>query len=280
MKKILNTNFYSKFFIALLGFFIVLSCNEFLDVDTDYDSPTVAPNAEILSNIQVSLASQNEWNNYSADILSTYTHQTTSRQDQDQYGVKAGDIPMNNEWNLVYLVLTDIETLINQGKADGDLIYVGVAQLLKAHMISVAVDMWGDIPYSEATQLESNIVSPVFDDQEEIYGKLLALIDLGKTNVSSGQGNAPGVNDLFYGGDATKWVKMANTVKFKLLNQLRSTSLFSQGALDALVSENNFFSSSADDFQWLHTSTTAPVDERNQLYLGAYGGSQFSYRKC
>ncbi len=277
MKKILNTNFYSKFFIALIGSFIVLSCDEYLDVDTDYDSPTVAPSAEILPNIQVGFSSQSEWNFFSANILSTFTHQSTFREDQDQYGTKADNTSLNNEWNSVYLILTDMETLIAQATPDGDLVYVGIIQLLKAQMMSVAVDLWGDIPYSEATQLENNIVSPVFDDQEEIYVKLLALLDTGKANVSSGQGRVPSNNDLIYGGDVSKWLKMANTIKLKLLNQLRSTSLFSQGALDALVGENNFFASSADDFQWTHTITQAPVDERNQMFLDSYGGTQFSY---
>jgi hypothetical protein len=61
------------------------------------------------------------------------------------------------------------------------------------------------------------------------------------------------------------------------MNQLRSTSLYSQGTVDALISENKFFTSSADDFQWTHSSTQAPVDERNQMFLDSYGGTQFSY---
>ena len=64
MKKILNTIFYSKFFIALIGSFIVLSCNEFLDVDTDTDSPTVAPIAELLPGVQLGVANQSDFGNY------------------------------------------------------------------------------------------------------------------------------------------------------------------------------------------------------------------------
>ncbi|WP_298369809.1 SusD/RagB family nutrient-binding outer membrane lipoprotein [uncultured Lutibacter sp.] len=277
MKKILNTFYKSKIFIAVISSFVALSCNEFLDVDTDTDSPTVAATTELLTNIQLGLSSTNDFDLYSGNILITYTHQFTFREEQDQYGAKADNINMNNEWDNTYLTLTDMETLFAQAEIDGDLVHAGVTKIMKAYLMSVTVDLWGDVPYSEATQLEFGIVSPKFDDQEEIYASILALIDAGKANVLSGQGTPLGSEDLFYAGDTEKWVRFANTLKFKLYNQLRSTALFNQSDLDALVSENNFFKSSADDFQFTHSPTQSPLDERNSLFLDCYGGTQVSY---
>ena len=98
MKKILNTFYKSKIFIAVISSFVALSCNEFLDVDTDTDSPTVAATTELLTNIQLGLSSTNDFDLYSGNILITYTHQFTFREEQDQYGAKADNINMNNEW--------------------------------------------------------------------------------------------------------------------------------------------------------------------------------------
>jgi len=256
---------------------ISISCENYLDVNTDKDNPTSAPLNQLLTNVELGVATTTDFNNLMGDILATYVHQHVSREDDDQYGLPPNSITLQNEWNNTYLVLTDIESLIKQGEESGDMVYVGVAQMLKAYIISVTVDLWGDVPYIEATQLESGIVSPVFDNQQSIYQDVLNMIDLAKSNIQSNAGLKPGADDLFYGGNESKWIKFANTFKFKLYNQIRSSSLFNQTDFNALVSENNFFTSSADDFQFNHTAVESPRDERNSLFLGSYGGTQFSY---
>jgi len=275
MKNIIKNTFRkTKFFIALFFSLLVLSCSDYLDVDTDTDNPTVAPLNQLLTGIEINIGSVADFQFFSADILQVYTHQFTAREEQDQYGAKADNILMNNDWNNVYLGLTDIETLISQATESGDLIYIGTAEILKAYLMSVAVDLWGDVPFSEATLLETGTVSAAFDDQQVIYQAVLDLIDSGKVNVQSGVGIAPTTDDLFYGGATAQWVKFANTLKLKLYNQIRLSSLFNQADFDALVAEDNFMTSNADDFQFNHTAAQAPSDERNRLFLDAYGGAQ------
>jgi len=278
MKNILKNTFRgSRFFIALTCSAMLLGCDNYLDVDTDTDAPVVAPSNQLLPNVELGVKNTNDFSIYTGDILIAYTHQISFREEQDQYGTKADNYAVNNEWDNTYLTLTDIETLISKATEDGDLQYVGVAQLLKAYEMSVAVDLWGDVPFTEATQLENGIVSPVFDDQEAIYNAVFDLLDQGIANINSGEGIKPASDDLFYSGDMAKWIKFANTFKLKLYNQVRSTAVFNQADFDALVSEDNFFTSSADDFQWKHTANQAPLDERNSLFVATYGGTQFSY---
>lgn len=275
--KFKNTFQKSTFFVALTLSFFLVGCTDYLNVDTDKDSPVVAPINQLLPNVQLGVRNFNDFQFYSSEVLSVYTHQFTTREDSDQYGARPADFAFNNDWDNVYLTLTDIESLITTASESGDQMYVGVAQILKAYLMSSAVDLWGDIPYSEATQLEGGIVSAKFDDQQEIYQGVLDLIDTGKSNIISNQGIKPGSEDLFYKGDMTKWVRFANTLKLKLYNQIKTTSLFNQSDLNSLISENNFFKSSADDFQFNHTANQSPTDERNRLFLAAYGSTQFGH---
>ena len=262
--------------ILVVSFF---GCDNYLDVDTDTDNPTVAPINQLLPNIEITVALIADWNNFAGEVLGTQTHQGVSRSEQDQYGTKADNIPMNNDWNNVYLSLTDLETLISQADVEGATVYKGIGQLLKAYMMSVAVDLWGDVPFSEATLLVGGIVSPVFDNSESVYQAVFNLIDDAKINLGNPGGLLPGTDDFYYAGSPTKWIKFANTFKLKLYNQIRSSSssLFNQSELDALIAENNFFSSNADDFQFTHTATVSPQDERNQLFQAAYGGAQVDH---
>ncbi|MCK5678194.1 MAG: SusD/RagB family nutrient-binding outer membrane lipoprotein [Flavobacteriaceae bacterium] len=275
MKNIKYIKYFKHVLIMLVVAFSFTACDEYLDVDTDTDSPTTAPLNQLLTNIEVAVGASMDFQFYSGDMTQVYTHQLTAREEQDQYGTKADNVLLANDWSNTYLSLTDIETLISQATESGDLVYVGIAQVLKAYMMSLAVDLWGDVPFSEATLLEEGIVSPVFDNQEAIYQIILTLIDSGKTNINSGEGLlTPTTDDLFYGGSITKWTKFSNTLKLKLFNQIRLSTIFNSADFNALVSENNFFTGISDDFQFVHTANQAPSDERNRLFLNSYGGAQ------
>jgi hypothetical protein len=278
MKNIKYINSIKVFTSIAFVLLLFSSCTDYLDVNTDTDNPTVAPLNQLLTNIQLGVSTTTDFNNLSGDFVSVYTHQFSARGQADQYGVTAASIILQNEWNNTYLTITDIESLISQATESGDLVYVGIGELLKAYIMSVAVDLWGDVPYTEATLLEGGIVSPVFDDQEAIYLSVFDLIESSKINLNNTSGlNVPSTDDLFYGGDTSKWIKFANTFKLKLYNQIRQSSLFDQAGFNTLIAENNFFTSSADDFQFNHTGVQSPRDERNSLFLGAYGGTQVSY---
>ncbi|HSD06440.1 SusD/RagB family nutrient-binding outer membrane lipoprotein [Flavobacterium sp.] len=274
-KKIKNNK---NIFVLLLTTTFFISCtSDYTDVDTDTDGTTVAPLDLLLTNTQVSLKNINDFNNYTGTLLSVYTHQTTAREEQDQYGVRADNANLQNDWDALYLNLTDIETLIKQGTESGDLVYVGIAQMEKAYLLSVAVDLWGDVPYTEAIKLKDGVISPKFDNQKDIYTAIFALIKTAKTNIASNAGaKKPAKDDLFYGGDTSKWIKFANSFQLKLYNQVRLTDIFDQAGFNALVAENNFFTSLADDFQFVHTKNQTPNDERNSYFLESYNSTQFS----
>lgn len=262
--------------VLLLATTLFISCSDYLDVDKDTDSPTKAPLALLLTNIQVTVGQVNDFGPYSGEVLSVYTHQTTAREEQDQYGAKVNNGAVNNDWNNIYLGLTNIETLISQSTETGNLVYTGIAQIQKAYLMSIAVDLWGDVPFSEASQLTTGIISPKFDDQKEIYKAVLGLIETAKTNLKSNEGLLkPSKDDLFYGGNASKWIKFANTFKLKLYNQTRLTADFDQAGFSALLAENNFFASNEDDFQFDSTKNISPGDENNRYFISAYKSTQF-----
>lgn len=268
-----------KIILMLLAVSLLsVSCSEYLDVDADTDNPKTAPLSFLLSGTQVELARVGDFNNYGGSQLATYTHSMTSREEDDQYGIKVDNIQMRNDWDEIYLNLNNINSLIAQGTSSGNMVYVGIAQLEKAYLMSVAVDLWGDVPYTEATNLVGGVATPVFDDQKAIYTSIFALIDQAKTNIKSNLGALkPGSDDLFYAGSTAKWIKFANTFKLKLYNQTNLlTTGFDQVGFSALIAENNFFTSNGDDFQFNHNVAISPSNERNRLFSESYESTQFA----
>ena len=256
---------------------LTFNCSDYVDVDSDTDNPKLAPLNYLLTDTQVKLARVGDFNSNGGSQFATYTHSMTSREEDDQYGIKVDNIPMRNDWDDIYLNLNNINSLILQGTSSGNMVYVGIAQLEKAYLMSVAVDIWGDVPYTAATNLTGGVATPAFDDQKAIYKSIFLLIDNAKINIASNSGTLkPKTDDLFYGGSTSKWVKFANTLKLKLYNQTNLvTTGFDQAGFTALIAENNFFTSNADDFQFNHYNAISPSNERNRLYRESYESTQF-----
>ncbi|MGE5942996.1 MAG: SusD/RagB family nutrient-binding outer membrane lipoprotein, partial [Flavobacteriales bacterium] len=246
------------------------------DVNTDPNNPTSAPLDQLLTNVEINFKDITDYQNFLGDILSAYSHQFVFREEQDQYGTKPDNSLVVNAWNNAYSVITECDIIIEQGTEEEEMIIVGMAQVLKGYTATILVNVWGDAPFSEAGQLANGIVSPVFDEQTTIYQSGLDLIDQGLVNINSATGKNPGTQDLFYKGDIPKWNKFVNTLKLKLYNEIRLSSLFDASKLNALVASNNFMTGLSDDFQFTYSETQSPAEERNPLYLDSYLTGQTS----
>lgn len=277
MKNILKSKI--KHSVLLFSFFSLLltNCESYLDVNDDPNNPTTAPLSQLLTDVELNFNEITNFRVYMAEELSAYVHQFVFREEQDQYGTKQDNLDIKNSWDVAYTVFTETDLIISNGTADEDMIIVGMAQVLKGYTATIMVDVWGDVPFSEAAGLANGIVSPKFDDQEEIYQNALDLIDAGLVNITSGIGSNPGSQDLFYGGDIDKWTKFVNTLKLKLYNEIRNSTLFDASKLNALIAEDNFLSSVDDDFQFPYSTTQSPAEERNPLYRASYLSGQTAH---
>jgi hypothetical protein len=100
--------------------------------------------------------------------------------------------------------------------------YEGIARIMKAHNFQILVDVYGNVPYSQALKGSGN-PTPAYDDGLTIYKSLLREIDAGidliknavVTTTNANKNIA--TNDIMFGGDKTKWAKFGNTLKLRLL---------------------------------------------------------------
>jgi starch-binding outer membrane protein, SusD/RagB family len=125
-----------------------------------------------------------------------------------QYGEDAYNGPFGGIYTGGGLI--DIRTIESKADAAKDQVYGGIARVLEAMTVGIGTDVWGDIPYSQAV---SDTVSPALDPQEQVYAGIQAKLDTAVTMLTSKTGAGPGSADLFYGGDATKWLRLAHTLK-------------------------------------------------------------------
>jgi hypothetical protein len=196
----------------------------------------------------------------------------------------------NGTWNFLYSSpLKDLEELIkiagrDEAPADGnpDLPHhLGIAQTLKAYYYSLMVDLWADIPYSQAFQGDAAqpITAPAYDNDEDIYADLLLLTDAAVVNFAS-TSPVPVKGDIIYGTPngttIVNWRKAAKSVKLRLLINTRRVQN-NQAAIQALITENDLVDTGSDfTFQF---GKFGNPDFSHPWYSGAYSAGQngFSY---
>lgn len=250
-------------------------CN--LDINKDPYAVTDLDFGQLLTATEWEVGMNFAEGNYLNANFSAYVHHTVSRE-IDNYSLVASYSTLGNTWEQAYKYsIKNCDALIENADKSGDAICAGIGRVLRTHVYLNLVDLWGDVPYSEANV--AGIDKPKPDASADIYNALLESLNAAIANFKdekAANDNAPGDNDLFYKGDVAKWIKAANTLKLKLLVQSRlakSQVKDWKSQLDALLSENNFLAN-GEDLQFPHSTAMTPSDERNSGYVDEYQGGQ------
>lgn len=240
----------------------LFSCSEdLLDINNDPNTSTQLALPNTLAFAQVSLVSNLlDVPNTNAGSFSRMWYTTAIRNYEQNQGT------YSESWvNMYSRPLANLQAILD-GSTEQELGYRGIARLLKAYTFSIMVDLYGDVPYFEA--LNPEITFPSIDEGQAIYADLLLQIDQGIQELSAASGSVPG--DMIYGGDRSKWIKMANTLKLKLYAQTRKeNSINSVQGFNQLLNAD-LISSASDDFQLKYGSQQTPNQNRHPLHVNHY----------
>lgn len=222
-KNIRNISF------AIASFFMISSCSDYLDVNTDPNNPTNVQPELLLASSQNSGATRlnvrmNQLGNLMVYNWSNNIEEFIAFQDEMQYVVNSTFY--DDTWNNLYLTISNFNQ-IDQTTASGYENYRGISKIMKAFYFQYLVDLYGDIPYTEALQRDTNL-TPVYDDAEFVYNDLIVQLDAAIELIKNAPSSAinPGSNDIMLQGDMTEWIKFANTIKMRIL--IRQSGLTSK----------------------------------------------------
>lgn len=228
----------------LILMIIIGGCKKYLDINNNPNAAIEPPISGLLANT-TSLTANNtysigEWVSYYSQYLASPGNASST----DTYD----QIDPSGSWGGIYNVMTDLYDMRKMGEEKGWAAYQGVSDVLMAINLSMATNVWGDMPYSEAFIGVRNL-TPKFDDQKNLYDTCLALIDKGISFLQqTGIGDQlDGKSDFIHGGHLDAWVKTAYSLKARLLNQVSKTSQYNATAILSAV--GNAYTSNADDAQ-------------------------------
>lgn len=125
------------------------------------------------------------------------------------YGYSLSTAESVSTWSRIYIgIIPNVRHIRNN--APDDNLLQGISKVLEAHAIGTAASLFGDIPYSQINNDE--VDDPVFEGQISVIDAAILLLDDAIGNLNAGSSRNLG-EDIYFGGDAAKWIAAANTLK-------------------------------------------------------------------
>jgi hypothetical protein len=133
---------------------------------------------------------------------------------------------------------------------------IAVARTMLVYIYLYAVELWGDVPYysygSDNPNFNCNALKdkgtdqPVYAPQSEIYADMLKV--LGETSaVFAGAESPVMAGDNFFGGNAERWMKFANSLRLRIANRIKGVSTEAATIANALAADAGSLMESNDD---------------------------------
>lgn len=205
---------------------IISSCKKQLDINTDPNNPSLNQGTPQLV-FPIVVASSAGRIGGDLSILGGiwaqfWTQNTTSNQYKtiDAFDLSKSDY--GGTWDELFSgALNDANFVITKARDNKDWNFYLMGTVLKAYTYQVMVDLYDQVPYTEAFQGAANL-QPKFDDGYTIYKGLLAELDTALAKDFDASTNTPaGPSDLVFPSSAStwtvdNWIKFANTLKLKL----------------------------------------------------------------
>jgi hypothetical protein len=250
-------------------------CNNFLDATkavNDPNAPTTANRNTLFPGAAATLMDQQE--GLVAMTVCEWMQQCAGQAGrfvESFNGYTVNGLSFDANFSEIYgsgglIALRDIEA---SATADNDLVSRGVAEVMEAMTMMWAADMWGSLPYS---QFEVGKTDATFDGQMAIYASLQALLDKAITDLA-GAGAGPSQFDVFYGGDKTKWAKLAHSLKARIAlhtaEKLGGTAPYTLALAQANLGIGA--ADGSDDFRAVHTTNTSERNLWAQFQLSSFG---------
>ena len=272
MKNIIKTGLLA---VLMLAF----SCDTFdLDLQNDPNQPTVdqAETDFVYNSIQLSFATfhANIW--FPTAWPARMMQGTVGSNYQNAFGPAA----YNFIWRLAYSqMFPDMDLLTETTDSNpAQHIYSGSARVMKAYVMVTLVDLFNNVPYSEAGLGVENF-SPNVDDGAAVYAEALTILNEGISILEDTPETtiAPAFNPMY--NSAAGWIAAGNSLRIKILNARRLVDDGAAAAIEAIRAEGNYITDNSANWEFPYGTNQLNPTTRHPFYQNAYnavGGAYMS----
>ena len=233
MKKILYITLTLAF---LLG---SSSCEKWLDINVDPDNPN-----DLSATPEIRLPWIQHYYMYAWGTANMRTNTIAGILTQSSATAANGRLaawnPLQSSCTTIYQnwflgAAVNLKPLITKAEEAGAYHYMGAAHCIKAMGFLMMLDIYGEMPYTEAMTGKYN---PMYDQGDVIYNGCMADLDKAIEYFGMAQeAGAPALSegDTWNGGDVTKWIKLCYGLKARYLLQISKKSTYDPAAVLAAL---------------------------------------------
>ncbi|NJK84139.1 MAG: SusD/RagB family nutrient-binding outer membrane lipoprotein [Saprospiraceae bacterium] len=264
-----------KYMFILLALIGMSSCEDFLDINENPNVATRPPLAGLLAVATYQTGINQFRVGSNTSFYTQYLASPNAGLGNDVYE----QVDLSGTWNSVYDIMSDIFDLIQFAEEEGSTELVGVGKLLMAANLGLLVDLWGNVPYSDAFT-GTNII-PTYDDAQGLYSTALSLIAEGRADIQRENSTSTIAknekSDFLLGGKKDNWLKFSYALEARYLNHFSKQGSYNPSAILAAVS--NSFATSAEQAQVIAFEVRNPwantARNNANLVLGGWLSEQF-----
>ena len=256
-----------KLLIICCSFLVFSACSDLTELNVNTKNPEVVPASSLIANATVELFDFLSSTNVNENNLRLWSQHwaQVSYSEESNYELTERNVNGRTFRTLYSTCARDLRDARTLVEADGLLTaeikanQLAMIDVLEAIVMTVAVDIFGDVPYSEA--FDSDNVTPSYDDDAAVYDAMLVKLNSAIETLGGSLGTA---GDLIYGGNADAWKTLANSYKLRLAIRLADGDDARAKSMAEAAVASGTFGSDADNFTIAYegsTPNTNPVWE-------------------
>ncbi|MDO7566870.1 MAG: SusD/RagB family nutrient-binding outer membrane lipoprotein [Schleiferiaceae bacterium] len=230
-----------KILIAASAALMVASCGDLTSLNQNTKAPEKVPAGTLIANATVSMMDYLSNVNVNVNNFTLWSqHWTQSTYvDESNFDYNNRDVNGNTFDAMYATVLRDLSDARAIIASDAGLDAATAAQqnavidVLEVYAYSTLVDIFDDVPYSEAI---GESLAPAYDGAATIYGALGDRLAASIGVLMAGSDNGLGSYDLIYGGSSAGWAKFAASLGLRLSIRMADVSpTNAQAAAEAAI---------------------------------------------
>ncbi len=221
----------------MLMVFLLSACTkDFEEINTNTNAPTENNPATLLPSVIFEpigpLLSYETW--FPDQIMHYYMHRNDNQ--VDVYQFQAFQWAYDDVWRVSYSSIWNANDMMAAAQEQGLDAYVGAGKVMKAYLLATNSEMWIDAPASQAG-LNLENTTPAYDAQQSIYTNVLQELEEANTILANSSGFVVG-GDVLFGGDVSRWQKLANSLRLRYLLRLSNRSeIDAAGQIAKIISD-------------------------------------------
>lgn len=218
--------------ICLSGTLLGLSgCSDWLDVN---QNPNDALESTVSSDLLLTSVQNDEcyYRINSSNIHYLAEHTTKSGDYSGTYPFLTGGVmpqSFDDYWKRPYSRIANLKNIEKKAIESGDTGFEAISKTLQAYEFRCLVDMFGDVPFTEASS-GAEYLAPKYDDAATIYNSLIEMlgqaIELCDQTIANSTYNKGALTsaDIYFGGDFKAWKRYAASLQLSLLMRISNVN--------------------------------------------------------